>query len=389
MGQVNAGTVDTGTADVDMADVVVIGAGIAGASAAWALAESGRTVVLVEQEAQPGLHATGRSAATLSETSGPPAVCALAAASRPFLSEPPAGFVDHPLLARRGLLWIGRRGDEALLDAAAAKGAAVNATVRRLDPESTIAMVPVLREEAVGAGGVDEPEAMAIDVAALLAAYLRGLRAAGGRTITANEAIRLDHARGVWTVVGAAQTVRAPVVVNAAGAWGDVVAARAGVRPLGLRVRRRTACLVPAPDEVRAWPLVMDVASRCYFEPEAGGLLLSPADETVDEPGDARAEELDVALALERFHETTTLAVRSVRRAWAGLRTFSPDGMPVVGPDPDAPGFVWLVGQGGAGIKTAPALATATVALLDGERLPADAPAAPIDLDELSPDRFR
>ncbi|MGD9701794.1 MAG: NAD(P)/FAD-dependent oxidoreductase [Acidimicrobiia bacterium] len=374
---------------MDQLDVVVIGGGIAGASAAWALAGSGRRVALVEQEPQPGLHATGRSAATLSETSGARAVCALAAASRPFLADPPDGFADHPLLAPRGLLWIGRDGDGPLLDALAAHGRTINPSVRRLDPAEVMSVLPMLREDAVGAGGVDEPEAMAIDVAGLLAGYLRGLRRAGGTTYVSNEAVELSRDAQGWTVVGSSATLRAPVVVNAAGAWGDVVAERAGVPPIGLKPLRRTACLVPAPDEVRDWPLVMDIASRCYFEPEAGGLLLSPADETLDAPCDARAEELDVALALDRLRETTKLTVRSVRRAWAGLRTFSADGVPIAGFDPDAPGFFWLVGQAGAGIKTAPALATITVALVAGERLPASVAAAGVGFDELAPARFR
>jgi D-arginine dehydrogenase len=147
------------------------------------------------------------------------------------------------------------------------------------------------------------------------------------------------------------------VVVNAAGAWGDVVAARCGVAPIGLRALRRTAALVPAPDWVDTWPMVMDVGGRYYLKAESGGLLVSAADETESEPCDARAAELDVAIALERVAEATEVPIRSVRTAWAGLRTFAPDRLPVAGEDPAAPGYWWLVGQGGAGIKTAPALA--------------------------------
>lgn len=371
-------------------DAVVVGAGIAGASAAWALARTGRRVALIEQEPQPGVHATGRSAATLSETSGTRAVCALAAASRPFLTDPPDGFADHPLLAPRGLLWIGRRGDEPALDAVAAKGRSVSPSVQRLDADETLAVLPALTPEAVGGGGVHEPDAMAIDVATLLAAYLRGLRHAGGASFMSTEAIGLSRRQGAWTVAtGAGTTLTAPIVVDAAGAWGDVVAERAGVRPIGLRVLRRTACLVPAPDDVRSWPLVMDVMSRCYFEPEAGGLLLSPADETPDVPGDARADELDVALALERLNETTTLGVRSVRRVWAGLRTFAADGVPVVGFDEEQDGFFWLVGQAGAGIKTAPAVAAVTAALVDGAAPPSDVTAAGVSTEDLAPGRLR
>lgn len=174
--------------------------------------------------------------------------------------------------------------------------------------------------------------------------------------------------------------VRCDVVVNAAGAWGDVVAAAAGVEPVGLAPLRRTACIVAVPGghDVTHWPLVMDAAGTFYAEPEPGGLLLSPADETPDEPGDARPDELDVALAIDRLRDATTLPVRSVRRAWAGLRTFAPDRVPVAGFAPDAPGFYWLVGQGGGGIKTAPALAALAAADILDTPPDLDLPAAAV-----------
>jgi D-arginine dehydrogenase len=177
--------------------------------------------------------------------------------------------------------------------------------------------------------------------------------------------------------------------VNAAGGWADVVAARAGVNPLGLVALRRTAAIVPSPDDVATWPLVMDIAGRYYCEPETGGLLISPADETPLDPCDAQPDELDVALALERVRDASGLPLRSVRRAWAGLRTFAPDRVPVLGEDPAAPGFWWLAGQGGAGIKTAPAMAQLLTRAMDRLAFPSHALELGVTPDALSPVRFR
>ncbi|MBI5090393.1 MAG: FAD-binding oxidoreductase [Actinobacteria bacterium] len=367
---------------------IVVGAGIAGASAAWALAEHG-PVVLVEREPSAGFHASGRSASVLSETSGHRVVCALAAASRPFFESPPQGFAEHPLLSPRGLLWVGETGDATALDALARDAASIAPTVRRVTADEVRELVPAMRAPAVAGGGTFEPDAMAIDTDALLHGFLRGLRSRGGRLCVSSEAIEARRTDDGWQVLAGDRSWTAPVVVNASGAWGDALAVRAGVRPIGLEPRRRTACIVPLAEAEPGWPLVMDVASRYYFEPEAGGLLVSPADTTQCEPCDAQADEIDVAIALDRVREATTLPVRSVRRAWAGLRTFSPDGAPVVGDEPDAPGFFWLVGQAGAGIKTAPAMAAALVALVHGAPLPDALLSRGVTAADLSPARFR
>jgi D-arginine dehydrogenase len=372
--------------------VVVVGAGIAGAAAAWELSLD-HDVVLVEQEAQPGTHATGRSAAVLSETSGTREVCALARASRPFLESPPDGFADHPLTAPRGLLWAARREDAdalARIEAVAASGVAP--TARRLDASDACRVHPALRPESVAGGALYEPDARSVDVASLLHAYIGGARRRGAQVRTGAALIGATTtarpgAPRRWRVELADDVVHADVMVNAGGAWADVVAEKAGVAPIGLRPFRRTACLVPI-DADPAWPLVMDVGSRWYFEPEAGGILLSPADESPSEPVDARPDELDVASALDALREATTLAPRSVRRAWAGLRTFAPDRVPVVGEDPDAPGFFWLAGQGGAGIKTAPALAACLAASVRGTAWPHSLTELGVTPAHLSPARF-
>ena len=365
------------------ADVVVIGGGIAGASAAWALVQRGASVVLVEREEQLGLHATGRSAALVNETVGASALRPLVPPSRDFLARPPSGFADHPLLAPRGLLWIGTKIDGPALDALAA--GLPSTVAARIGPDEVRRLVPQLRPGWTAAGGFYEPGALTVDVAGLLQAYGRGVKAAGGTILAGLEAVRLQRQAGGWLVHTPTGALRCTTVVDAAGAWGDVIAERAGVRPLGLQPMRRTACLVSVRVDVGGWPLVMDVGERFYAEPEAGGLLLSPADETPSSPGDATADELDVALALDRLNRATDLGVRHVRRAWAGLRTFAADRVPVAGYDPDVAGFYWLVGQGGAGIKTAPALAAITAADITGQAVVGD----PAERDGFRPERLR
>ena len=375
-------------------DVVVIGAGIAGASAAWALAEHA-SVALVEQASSPGHHATGRSASVLSETSGHRVVCALAAASRAFFESPPDDFAAHHLLSPRGLLWIGEDTDSEALDALARHGAMIAPSVRRLTPVETLELIPHFRPHAIAGGSTFEPDAMSIDTDALLQGFLRGLRSRGGRLFTSTEAIALSRLGdtgehdGGWSVRCGAHLFTTPIVVNAAGAWGDVIAERAGVAAIGLQPRRRTACIATLADADPRWPLVMDVAGNFYVEPEAGGLLISPADESPSDPCDPQAEEIDVALALDRIREATTLPLRSIRRAWAGLRTFSADGVPVLGEEPTASGFWWLVGQAGAGIKTAPAMASLLAALIRGDAVPAGITERTVTPADLSPERFR
>ena len=371
----------------DIYDVVVIGAGIAGAAAAWSLAEHMR-VVLVERESAPGVHATGRSASVLSETSGHRVVCLLAAASRPFFEAPPDAFCETPLLAPRGLAWVGGRDDAGRLDAFGEAARRLTPTVRRLSAEATLELLPGFRPPAVAGGAVHEPDAMSIDTAALLHGFVAGTRRRGSAVLTTAEAISaVSPGRSRWVTTIGDRELTSTHIVNAAGAWGDVVAGRCGVPPIGLQPMRRTAAIVPAPEWVGAWPLVMDITGRYYVEPESGGLLVSPADETPSEPCDARPEEIDVARGLDQLAAATEVPVRSVRRAWAGLRTFAPDRVPVLGEDPGAPGFWWLVGQGGAGIKTAPALAALLTSQLVGAGASLDEAATLTR--ELAPQRFR
>jgi D-arginine dehydrogenase len=361
------------------ADFLVVGAGAAGASAAYELAAHGSVIVL-EQEAQPGFHATGRSAALFSETYGNATVRSLSRASRPFLATPPDGFSQTPLLRARGALFIAAEDELAALSAQAADEPGAFAP---WSGEEARARVQVLRPE-VSAAALYEAGAMDIDVNALHQGFLRGLRQRGGQTVVdaGVEGLRRDGAG--WVADTRAGAFAAEVVVNAAGAWADRLAALAGLDRLGLQPKRRTAALIDGPDglDFGAWPMVIDVGETFYFKPDAGQLLISPADETDTEPCDAQAEEIDVAIAADRVQAATTLSIRRIAHRWAGLRTFAPDRTPVCGFDPRAEGFFWLAGQGGYGIQTAPALAQLTARLITGGGGP-DAIAA-----ALSPARF-
>ena len=367
--------------------VVVIGAGIAGASAAWHLADHA-SVVMVEREAQPGAHATGRSAALHTETSGAPVVSALAAASRPFLADPPEGFADYPLLSPRGLLWIAQAAERDALEEKAAAAEAHGVEVHRLDSSRCCELVGVLRPDSAHAG-VFEPHAMNIDVDGLLQGFLRGARRRGAELHLDAGVTALTPRAGGWRVAASDRHWDCDVVVNAAGAWCDPLAEMAGVAPLGLRPLRRSVFVFPPPEgvSVAGWPMVWDIGNRFYFEPEGPLLLVSPVDETPSEPCDARPETEDLALGVEELEEATTLQVRGVRRTWAGLRTFTGDSVPAAGFDSDHPGFFWLAGQGGYGIKTSPALGRLTAALITGACEPPPLP--PGSVDALSPARFR
>ena len=344
-------------------DIAVIGAGIAGASVAAELAAAGRRVTLLEAEDTPGYHSTGRSAALWILNYGPRDARLLSGASRGFFLSPPQGFADHALTRRRAVLMIAPPGQEQALAAMLAEGEGM----RALGPAEACALVPILRPGAVAGAAVEE-DAFDIDVAALHQAYLRMLRAHGGLVVTGARAEALTRRNGMWEIATPAGAFCAAVVVNAAGAWADVVAKRASVAPLGLTPMRRTALIVDGPPghDPDAWPLVGDVAHTWYARPEARRkLMLSPADETPMEPCDVQPDELDLALAIDRVQAALDLPVARIEHRWAGLRTFTPDRSLAIGPGREE-GFFWSAGQGGYGIQTAPAAAKLAAALVLG-----------------------
>jgi D-arginine dehydrogenase len=391
-------------------DFLVIGGGIAGASAGYFLADSGRVTVL-EMEPVAGYHSTGRSAALFSEYYGNSVVRALTAASRAFFLAPPPGF-SRPLLSPRGVLALGPRGAEDRFAEVLAAGLTAPVPVRELSPDEARQHCPVVRPEWFSRAML-KPAAMDIDVDALHQGFQRGIRARGGQVLRSARLGSLARRGGAWQAVSTAGEFTAGCVINAAGAWADEVARLAGVRPVGLTPLRRTACTVAAPEEngtgegaaaggmngpgngpagrvtgrVADWPMVADVTETFYFKPESGRLLISPADATPVAPGDARPDDLDVALAIDRVQAATTLVIRHVQRAWAGLRSAVPDDTPVVGEAPDAAGFCWLAGLSGYGIQTSPAVGQLAAALAVGSGMRPAGLAAGFDPAAIAPGR--
>ncbi|HEX5262462.1 MAG TPA: FAD-binding oxidoreductase [Phenylobacterium sp.] len=369
-------------------DVIVIGAGAAGAAAAYELAREGRVCIL-EREPLPGVHATGRSAALFAPSYGGTEVRALTRASRSFFETPPEGFTSVRLLTPRGCLYVARNDQAERLAAMVESVRRSGGSLVEATAAEARACVPLLRPGYVAAAALDRG-AMDIDVDALHQGFLRGARALGAVLRTSVEIRHAQWREGGWRLELDGDEVSAPVVINAAGAWADEVAQLFGAAQLGLVPMRRTALVVEAPAgiDVRAWPTVMDADENFYCKPDTGQLLLSPADETPDVPGDAQATELDVAIGVDRVQAALDLPVRQIRRSWAGLRTFAPDRIPVLGFDPATPGFFWCVGQGGYGIQTAPAMGRATAALATGRTLPADIQHEGLEATSLSPERF-
>ena len=369
-------------------DVLIIGAGMAGASAAYFLAPHANVLIL-EREAQPGYHATGRSAALYSETYGNAVVRAITTASRPFYFDPPEGFSPYPLVTPRGALIVGAAADHDTLRQTLDSMRALVPNIAWWTQEQILQRVPVLRPE-TAVFGVYEPDAMDMDVHGIHQGFLRGAKAAGAQLVCNAGVSHIRHDGRAWCVETPAGQFSAPILVNAAGAWCDELAQLAGVRPVGLVPMRRTAftCEVPKSVQIQDWPLVIDAAETFYFKPEAGLLLVSPANADPVPAQDVQPEELDVAMAVDRLEMATTLQIRQVRRKWAGLRSFVADKTPVVGFAPDAPGFFWLAGQGGYGIQTAPAMGELAAALLRGQPVPPAMAALGVRQEALAAGRF-
>ena len=354
---------------MNTADVVIVGGGIAGASLAYRLAGHCK-LVLLEAEPQPGYHASGRSAALFTASYGVGPVRALADASREFLLRPPPVFGEAPLARPRGVLWIARE-DQAAPLAALRKQLGGHADLQACQADEAERSCPALRPGYVAAAAL-EAGAFDIDVHALLQGYLRAFRAGGGELRTGAAVTAIRRRGSAWQVDTATERYQCALLVNAAGAWADRIAALAGVAPIGLVPKRRTAItfdpLGVASDgtPLGRWPCVIDVEEQFYFKPDAGRVLASPADETPVSPGDAQADELDVATAVDRVERATCLRVERIAARWAGLRSFVADGVPVAGMNPEVTGFFWLAAQGGYGIMTSPALGALAAALITG-----------------------
>ncbi|NKC01149.1 MAG: FAD-dependent oxidoreductase [Pseudomonadales bacterium] len=345
-------------------DVVVIGAGIAGLSAA-AFISSGARVLVLERESQPAYHSSGRSASVYIEGYENPVVAALTKASGDFFRSPPAGFSDDEILHPRGGLTAAKPGEEAVLAKYIERWGPLCPSLRAADRDETLTLSPILRPESI-CGGAWDPTWMSIDTHALVLGYQRLLRKNGGTVVANTEITALNRTGLRWTVNTQEQTYQCDTVVNAAGSWAGSIGEMVGLsKPL--TPMRRTGIILKAPDEVTSWPLVHMLSGDLYFKPESPGLMVCPGDETPTVACDAQPEELDIAIALDRFQNYTDMPIGRPMHTWAGLRTFAPDRYPILGFDKSATGFFWLAGQGGFGVQTSPEMGRLAGAIVTGK----------------------
>ncbi|MEE4216448.1 MAG: FAD-binding oxidoreductase [Xanthomonadales bacterium] len=365
-------------------DIIVVGAGIAGASAAAEMAAEA-AVVMVDMESQPGYHATGRSAAYFATSYGKRIVQEITASCESFLLDPPAGFTEVDLLLPRDNMFFARGDQAESLAALAAK----NPHLEAVDETTIRERVPVFRPGYLH-GGLWDRKGGDLDVDALLQAFVRQFRIRGGQLYSRHRVTRIDRVGGQWIVTAGERQFSAPVLVNAAGGWVEEIAGLAGLGSLGIKPFRRTALTIEAPAgvDISGWPEMVDVDEDFYFKPDAGLIMISPADETATRPADVQAEEIDVAMGVHRFEQATGLDIRQVRARWAGMRTFAPDRLFVAGFDPRAEGFFWLAGQGGVGVQSSPAMARLASYLVTGAEPEGDFAAVKQYIDELAPDRL-
>lgn len=373
--------------DLGHVDIAIVGGGIAGLSLAFFLGAADSAVL--EQEERPGYHSTGRSAAEFVLNYNPPAICALARVAKPFFDHPPDGFADVPLLSRRGGLVIAGPDRAETLEAQFRDLAPRVPGLLRLDPEEAVTHAPFLDRKALASAYYD-PQYWDIDVDALMQGYRRAALKAGMRLLTKTTLLSAEREAAGWRIETSSGVLRARILVDAAGGWADRVATLSGVKPCGIVPLRRTAILADLPEglDASSLPEINAVDDSFYFKPDGGRLLVSPADETPCEPGDVQPEEIDIAWAVNHLEANTTLRIQRVAHAWAGMRSFSRDRLPVVGFAPDASGFFWLAGQGGYGILTSPALGALAAALLRDAPLPSAFVAEGMTAAIFDPGRF-
>lgn len=351
-------------------DVAVIGAGIAGASVAAELAES-CSVVLLEQEDQPGYHTTGRSAAVYAPIYGPQPIRALTRASLVFFQALPMGFGKNALLSQIDACFVARPDQSSSLEAMQNELVDVK-TVQRISATELRSRVPLLRD-GYASGAIWDSGCSKIDVAAMHQGYLRHFKNEGGSIVLKARVLGLARSRSRWSINTTLGEITADIVVNAAGAWADQVGEMAGAEHIGLVPKRRTALIVDAPMgiDLSALPFVVDVEEQFYLKPDAGKLLISPANEDPEPPSDVRPDEMDIAICIDRIERAFNISVRRIEARWAGLRSFVADKCPVVGLSRKVEGFYWLAGQGGYGIQSAPSLAQLAAAEVLTRPIPA------------------
>ncbi len=365
-------------------DIIIIGAGIAGASVAAHLAEHA-SVAILDMEDRAGYHTTSRSASSYEPNYGPKPILALTRASKDFFIAPPEGFTDAPIFTKRGSLVLEAKGQEQEARNFLAKAV----DIEELSEAESRAVVPALRE-GYAIRGFLEAGTGGLDVDLLHRGYLKLFKQRGGVLKLQAGVTKITKAANSWHIETPQGEFTTKLIVNAAGAWGDQVAVQAGVKPVGLIPKRRSIGVISVPDHnVMKWPFMVDCAESWYVVPQSGKLLVSSADATPVEPHDAYADDEAIAIGIDRLMQATTLDVQRLEHNWGGLRTFSPDTAPVVGFDPSTDGFFWLVGQGGYGIQSSPAMSRTAAAMVLKQNIPDDVLAAGLDVAHILPDRFR
>ena len=366
-------------------DFIVIGAGIAGATVGAHLAEHGSVAVL-EMEDRAGYHTTGRSAAAYEPNYGPKPILAFARASGAFFNAPPEGFADTPLLTKRLSLMLQptRQNENAKMFLSDAE------SVEEISISDIKTLWPIYRDGYATRGFIDHSTGD-LDVDLIHRGYLKLFKKRGGKIFLSAPAQKIVKRAKNWVIQTPQGEFSAPNIINAAGAWGDEIAKLAGIKPVGLIPKRRSIGVIPVEGhaDFMAWPFVVDAAETWYCKPQSGKMIVSSADETPVEPHDAYADDMAIALGIERLMEATTLEVNRLEHSWAGLRTFAPDGSPVIGFDPHTEGFFWLVGQGGYGILSCPALSRTAAAMALHQPVPEDVLAAGLNINHILPNRLR
>jgi D-arginine dehydrogenase len=363
-------------------DAAIIGGGIAGVSCAAYLAPH-MSVAVMEMESTLGYHATGRSAAVYTECYGAEPIRRLTLASKSYFLDRP-----EPFGTLRGVLFLAPVGGRHLIDEFYRTFSSLVPDLAVLSSAEVSDLVGVVDEDATS-GGILEPGAFDLHVHSILTSYASTVRNHGGIILTRTPAHSVDRVNGRWQIAALEEEVSAHIVVNAAGAWGDRVASLFGIQPLGLTPFKRSAFTFDPGIPTAHWPMIVDISETWYLKPEGPHLLGSAASEIPQDPADARHDEIDVALGIQRIAEATTLRIRSVKNQWAGLRTFTPDRVPAVGRDTDDDNFFWLVGQGGYGIHTSPAMGALAAGLIRDDQVPEEVLEFGITAEMFDPSRFR
>ena len=347
------------------------------------------TVVYVEAEDQLGYHTTGRSAALLLENDGTESTRSIVQASVDFLLNPPEGLTENVFVRPRDVMHIATFEQSASVDRFLEENSNGRVPTKEISKSEAKKRFPALREQGLDRVVVDEG-AGDIDVHCLHQAYLNNFLKNGGQI---KPSTRIDSATRNgehWNLETKMGDIPVDLIVNAAGAWGDQVAIRAGVEPVGLQPRRRTAFTVNNSEpNIQKWGMIADIDLQFYCKPDGQQLLCSLAEENPSEPCDAKHDEADVALAIERINAATTLDIRSVQTAWTGLRTFAPDRSMVIGPDTTDDSFFWCVGQGGTGIMTSPGVGRLLADLFTAGKPSEHFYKTGLKQEDIFPNRFR